>query len=314
MSAKPTRNQAQKPTLDPSTSTPKPGAGPRSRGRRLHIVHRSGYRYAAPVEASFNEVRMSPENREGQVLLSHSLQVEPNATVHSYTDYWGAYVESFDVHEPHSTLEVVATSTVDTPAYRPRTAPVDWAKVHSSAVTDRWSEYLAFTDYVDDASADPQRSAIVDRLRDAATPLEAAMAVVEVVRGQLAYAPGVTSVSTTASEAWEHGNGVCQDFTHVTLSLLRTLRIPARYVSGYLHTQDEAIGKTVVGESHAWVEYWDGGWAAVDPTNDRPVDSSHVVVARGRDYADVPPLKGIYAGGGSESLGVSVEITQLEVP
>jgi transglutaminase-like putative cysteine protease len=299
---------------DPSTSTPRPGTAPRSRGRRLHIVHRSGYRYTAPVEASFNEVRMTPENREGQVLLSHSLQVSPNATVHSYTDYWGAFVESFDVHEPHSSLEVVATSTVDTPAYRARTAPVDWAKVHAPAVTDRWSEYLAFTTYVDDASHDPHRAEIVAQLRECATPQEAAIAAVEVVREHLAYTPGVTSVSTTASEAWEHRNGVCQDFTHVTLSLLRTLRIPARYVSGYLHTPDDAIGETVVGESHAWVEYWDGGWAAVDPTNDRAVDSSHVVVARGRDYADVPPMKGIYAGGGSESLGVSVEITQLNVP
>ncbi len=143
--------------------------------------------------------------------------------MHSYTDYWGAHVESFDVHEPHSTLEVVATSTVDTPAYRPRTAPVDWAKVHSPAVVDRWSEYLSFTDYVDDASADPQRAAIVARcgIRHTAGGRRG--------RGagctrQLSYAPGVTSVSTTASEAWQHGSGVCQDFTHVTLSLLRTLR------------------------------------------------------------------------------------------
>lgn len=299
---------------DVSTSTPRPGMTPRSRGRRLHIVHRSGYRYAAPVEASFNEVRMTPENREGQVLLSHSLQIEPNSTVHSYTDYWGAFVESFDVHEPHSMLEIIATSTVDTPAYRPRTAPVDWAKVHSAQVADRWCEYLSFTDYVDDAMSDPQRAEIVEGLRSCASPQAAAMEVVRVVREHLAYAPGITSVSTTASEAWEHRQGVCQDFTHVTLSLLRTLGIPARYVSGYLHTPEEAIDETVVGESHAWVEYWDGGWAAVDPTNDRPVDASHVVVARGRDYADVAPLKGIYAGGGSESLGVSVEITQWDVP
>lgn len=299
---------------DVSTSTPKPGMSPRSRGRRLHIVHRSGYRYAAPVEASFNEVRMTPENREGQVLMSHSLQIQPNSTIHSYTDYWGAYVESFDVHEAHSMLEIIATSTVDTPAYRPRTAPVDWAKVHSPQVADRWCEYLSFTDYVDDAMDDPHRAEIVRHLRDSDTPQAAAEAVVREVRGQLSYAPGITSVSTTASEAWEHRQGVCQDFTHVTLSLLRTLGIPARYVSGYLHTAEEAINETVVGESHAWVEYWDGGWAALDPTNDRPVDASHVVVARGRDYADVAPLKGIYAGGGSESLGVSVEITQWDVP
>ena len=127
----------------------------------------------------------------------------------------------------------------------------------------------------------------------------------------LAYTPGVTDVSTTAAEAWQARHGVCQDFTHTTLSLLRATRIPAYYVSGYLHTEEPAHGQTVTGESHAWVEYWDGQWHALDPTNDRSVGAAHVVVARGRDYADVPPLKGIYAGGHSEALGVSVDITQL---
>ena len=111
--------------------------------------------------------------------------------------------------------------------------------------------------------------------------------------------------------AWAVGAGVCQDYSHTLLSLLRPLGIPARYVSGYLHDEEESPGLTVVGESHAWIEVWNGGWEAYDPTNDRSVGSAHVVVARGRDYADVPPLKGIYAGGASESLGVTVEITQL---
>ena len=105
---------------------------------------------------------------------------------------------------------------------------------------------------------------------------------------------------------------MCQDFSHASLSLLRSIGIPARYVSGYLHTEEETIGETVLGESHAWIEAWCGGWEAFDPTNDRRVASAHVKVASGRDYRDVPPLKGLYAGGGSEDLGVVVEITQLE--
>jgi transglutaminase-like putative cysteine protease len=130
------------------------------------------------------------------------------------------------------------------------------------------------------------------------------------VRDRIAYTPGVTTVYTTAREAWAEGHGVCQDFAHTTLALLRAARIPARYVSGYLHSLEERVGETVAGESHAWVEYWDGDWHAIDPTNDREVGPAHVVVAHGRDYADVPPLKGIYAGGMSEALGVVVEITQ----
>ena len=106
------------------------------------------------------------------------------------------------------------------------------------------------------------------------------------------YTPGITTVQTTASEAWAQAAGVCQDFTHVTLSLLRAVGIPARYVSGYLYTGSGEVGETVIGESHAWVEVWDGRWHGLDPTNGRVVGEGHVVVARGRDYADVSPLRG----------------------
>ena len=97
----------------------------------------------------------------------------------------------------------------------------------------------------------------------------------------------------------------------MTLSLLRALGIPARYVSGYLYTGSGEIGEQVTGESHAWVEVWDGDWHGLDPTNGRVVGEGHIVVARGRDYADVSPLKGIYAGGSSEALGVTVTLTRL---
>lgn len=280
-------------------------------GRRLQITHRTGYRYADVVEASFNEVRMTPLSGQGQLLLSHSLEIHPAASVQRYVDYWGAQVEAFDVHVPHRILEVVAISMVDT-APTPTGLPhADWDTVRSAEVQDQQSEFLGFTGYVDDARLDPSRADVVAQLLAEATPARAAAEAVAAVRTRLAYTPGITDVSTTAGEAWSSGHGVCQDFTHATLSLLRAADIPARYVSGYLHTEEPAMGRTVTGESHAWVEYWDGGWHAVDPTNDRSVGGAHVVVARGRDYADVPPLKGIYAGGQSEGLGVTVEITQV---
>lgn len=284
---------------------PEPGAG-----RRLHISHRTGYTYAGPVDASFNEVRMTPLHRGGQVLLSHTLHVTPSAAVQSYVDYWGAHVETFDVHDPHDRLEVVSVSTVDTPPHRRISKRADWQTVTSDSVADRWAEYLTATGYVDDAARDPQRSGIVQDMSKSPTPRDAVDIAVHAVRDRITYTPGVTSVYTTAQEAWVERHGVCQDFTHATLSLLRAARIPSRYVSGYLHSLEERVGETVAGESHAWVEYWDGDWHAVDPTNDREVGPAHVVVAHGRDYADVPPLKGIYAGGASEALGVIVEITQ----
>ncbi len=280
-------------------------------GRRLQVVHRTGYRYSAPVRASFNELRMTPADDNGQRLLSHDLRVAPYASVTRYIDYWGAAVEAFEVNEPHDVLEVVATARVDTPPSVPVGSTVEWADLSSAKVIDRWGEFLEPTGYVDDAGADPDRADLVESLGASDSPLEAALEAVEVVYQRLRYTPGVTTVSTTAHEAWTSGHGVCQDFTHATLSLMRTLGIPARYVSGYLHSEEEMPGEVVLGESHAWVEMWLGDWHAFDPTNRRSVGAAHVVVARGRDYADVPPFKGIYSGGQSEGPAVSVEITQL---
>lgn len=281
-------------------------------GRRLRITHSTGYRYSAPVLASFNEVRMTPRDADGQMLLSHQLQVSPRASVQAYVDYWGALVQSFDVHEEHDTLEIVATSLVDVPGGHPTARGLGWDDLAEPAVTDRWGEYLEPTGLADDALADPGRAAVVEELRRSPRPADAVRGVVHATRDRIRYDDSATGVATTAAEAWAAGGGVCQDYSHVSLSLLRALGIPARYVSGYLHDEEEARGRTVVGESHAWIEVWDGGWEAFDPTNDRVVGSAHVVVARGRDYADVPPLKGIYAGGTSESLGVTVEIAQLD--
>ena len=281
-----------------------------SSGRRLLIRHRTGFRYGDEVEASFNEVRMTPLTSDGQLLISHYLEIHPSASVQTYDDYWGAHVEAFDVHVPHRVLEIVATSTVHTPP-KPELLPgTTWDVVHSAPVQDRYAELLALTGYVDDPT-DTDRAPILAAMRSASTPREAAELAMSATRERISYTSGVTNVSTTAAQAWQSRQGVCQDFTPAMLSLLRGAAIPARYVSGYLHTEEPAPGETVVGESHAWVEYWDGEWQAVDPTNDRAVGGAHVIVARGRDYADVPPLKGIYAGGKSEDLGVSVEITQL---
>lgn len=282
-----------------------------SLGRRLQITHKTGYRYADLVDASFNEVRMTPLDSGGQVLLSHHLYVTPGATPMVYTDYWGAFVESFDVHVPHRQLEIIATSTVDTPPMRFHGPGTTWEALHRAQVSDELSEFLVPSAYVDDARLEESRSLIVRQMRECESPDTAVRVGMDAVRSQLCYTPGATTVSTTARQAWDSGQGVCQDFSHAFLSLLRSCGIPARYVSGYLHTEEEAPGQTVIGESHAWVEYWDTDWRAIDPTNDRAVGAAHVVVARGRDYADVPPLMGIYAGGASEGLGVSVEITQI---
>jgi transglutaminase-like putative cysteine protease len=143
-------------------------------------------------------------------------------------------------------------------------------------------------------------------------PHEAAMAIFEWMRGEMTYMSGTTGVTTNAEEAWNQRQGVCQDLAHLAIGALRSSGIPARYVSGYLHPRSTAgIGESVAGQSHAWLEWWDGVWRSWDPTNHKPAGDFHVTVARGRDYRDVPPLKGILSGGGGSNLSVSVEITRL---
>jgi transglutaminase-like putative cysteine protease len=126
------------------------------------------------------------------------------------------------------------------------------------------------------------------------------------VSERVEYVPGSTGVQNSAQEAWDQGAGVCQDIAHLTVGLMREVDIPARYVSGYVYPQPDAQpGDEIAGQSHAWIGYWIGEWMAYDPTNRAPVGEHHVVVAMGRDYSDVPPLKGIYNG----APGLSMDVT-----
>jgi transglutaminase-like putative cysteine protease len=160
---------------------------------------------------------------------------------------------------------------------------------------------------MDDEVVAAVRAAVGD-----AHPHEAGPAVCRFVADHMEYLSGSTNVKTNAMQAWTKGKGVCQDISHVTVGLLRALGLPARYVSGYLHPRPKAgIGEPVTGESHAWVEWWDGGWNGFDPTNSVAIGTRHVTLGRGRDYGDVPPFKGLFSGPKSEGHTVTVEVTRL---
>lgn len=280
--------------------------------RRLEILHQTRLGYSDDVSASFTEARMTPLSENGQVLLAHKVRVKPSASLSRHVDYWGAQVTTIELHSPHRELDIRAASTVLVPGARELGEPVGWDDLRDPGFVDANCEFLGFTDLADAELPVGVAADLVADLATAPNPRAAVLGCVRAVRERIAYEPGITSVTTTASEAWTAGRGVCQDFTHATLAILRALGIPARYISGYLHTEEPSPGRTVVGESHAWVECWDGGWTAVDPTNDRRVGAAHVLVARGRDYADVPPLSGVFAGGPSSGQSVEVQITQAE--
>lgn len=277
-------------------------------GWRIRIVHTTGYRYDAPVRESYNELRLTPRNDTRQNVIVSRVETTPSSRLYRYTDYWGTSVTAFDLHAPHRELAVVATSVVETGDVTPPVVTGTWEELHGEAVRDRQTEMLEFTRYV---GREPALARVARGLRRR-DPVDAVLGACRWVREHLTYRPGATGVHTSAVEAWQAGEGVCQDFVHLTLLLLREMGVPCRYVSGYLlPREDTAVRQTVQGQSHAWVEAWTGGWWAYDPTNDVPVGHRHVQVAAGRDYADVAPLRGVYSGGEATALEVRVDMTRL---
>lgn len=276
---------------------------------RIGINHVTGYSYERPVTSSYNEARITPISNDRQLVLESTVEVSPAASVYRYWDWWGTLVHSFDLHEPHDELVITGSSIVETSGPVSSPASPTWEDLALAATRDQFAELLVPSRYVpfDDDVADVARE-----LGGDLDPLETCRAVIGLVRERMRYQRGTTTVSTLAGDALRIGSGVCQDFAHLALALLRARGIPARYVSGYLHpSADAQPGERVAGQSHAWVEAWVGDWLPFDPTNGGPVGERHVVVGRARDYADLAPLNGIFHGGPAKALGVTVELTRL---
>ena len=279
--------------------------------KRLRIRHVTGFSYDGDVRASYNEARMLPASVDGQLVIMSGLEIAPINVHHNYIDYWGTRVAVFEVVTPHRELSIAANSVIEV---RPRPFQVeemDWDGIRRLAQGSTTTvEQLAQT-----RLTAPPADVVELALQIAAqyrAPSDAALAICHAIGDALEYMPGVTSVHSSGAEAWAQRKGVCQDIAHVALSALRAVGIPARYVSGYLHpVPDAEIGQTVSGESHAWVEWFTGsGWRGFDPTNAIEIGDRHVLVGRGRDYNDVPPLRGVFAGSFASKLFVSVEITR----
>jgi len=277
---------------------------------RLRIKHITGFKYEGEVTASYNEARMLPASSDGQLVLFSNLDMLPISSQHSYVDYWGTRVSSFEILTPHRELSLTATSLVEV---RPREHPVHtmgWDELAETvAATTETVEQLGQTRRT--APPEGVEKLAQDILATSANPCDAALAICTAIGEAVEYMQGVTGVTTTAAEAWAVRKGVCQDIAHLALGALRSVGIPARYVSGYLHpVPDAEVGQTVAGESHAWVEWFCGTWRGFDPTNLIDIGDRHVAVGHGRDYNDVAPLRGVYAGPYGSQLYVKVEITR----
>jgi len=266
----------------------------------LRVEHRTAFAYDGPVTEAYTELRMKPLDGGGQRCSSFRLRTEPaGSAARSHHDHYGNEVLRFDVLEPHERLVVTASAEVYTPpAYADTTTELSLSEEY---------DYLMPTAYV------PLAGALAE-LAEALPPSESTWdrmhVLMDVLAAELTYERGATTVQTTADEVLELRRGVCQDFAHVFLGVCRALGVPARYVSGYLY--DEAL-EGGHAASHAWVDVWtqDQGWISLDPTHNRAQTEQYVRVAVGRDYADVPPTRGVFRGAAQEELDVSVSMTAI---
>ena len=277
---------------------------------RLRIEHTTGFAYQGDVGASYNEARMLPISTDSQFVLSSQLDIEPSTSVNYYLDYFGTRVAAFDVLAGHRALEITARSLVEV---RPR--PLEFPELSWERLAAESARSIGKVEMLGQSTRTSPHPEVADLAHAIAArhdePARAALEIATAVGDAMEYMHGITGVHSTGAEAWTERKGVCQDITHITLGALREVGIPARYVSGYLHPQPDAeVGVPVTGESHAWVEWFSGGWQGFDPTNNAEIGDRHVLVGRGRDYNDVPPLRGVYAGPFKSNLHVKVAITR----
>lgn len=270
----------------------------------IEIEHRTELRYSTPVSESQMEIRMAPRATEHQTARSFSLSVGPAAPIFSYTDWLGNLVHHFSVIEFHEEIRIAARSVVETHPRAPdaRTVPDPFPPAPPPFDLH---DFLSFGGPVRDSAA---LRSLAASLVPAGTPRqgEVLWAITTAIRDRFHYEKNVTNSLSTIDEILAHGKGVCQDFAQLQIGLLRSLGIPARYVSGFVHKEEaEYRGRA---QTHAWCEAWfpSAGWVGFDPTNRCQVGENFVVIGVGRAFTDVPPNRGVYRGEAREEMRIAV--------
>jgi len=281
----------------------------------LEVRHVTQYHYAEPVRESVMELWMQPQKSATQRLLSFELELDPPAQLFSYPDSFGNAVYHFDVPHPHDRLEIVARSAVETQTPQPLPEALDrgeWDRLRSDFIQGECFDFLRPHGYACRTGALDAfvRDKSIEDLRRY-DPLTAARGLSQVIYDAFDYETGVTEADSPIDHALAQGRGVCQDFAHIMIAICRGWGLPARYVSGYLFTnRGEGHDRSDPDASHAWVEVFLPSlrWVGLDPTNNIPACERHVCVAIGRDYADVPPSRGVFKGEAESQLAVGVSV------
>ncbi|CAA0079230.1 putative protein [BD1-7 clade bacterium] len=288
------------------------------------IRHVTEYSYPARVSSCYNVARVCPRDTDRQSLIRHHVYVNPYpATINRREDYFGNLAYHFDIQKPHQDLTITAESDVDVPEGQPYLEldlGMSVAEAREAYLYSNAPDVLCAREFLLDSPMIRRDSTLAEYARpsfDDNRPLNAAVReLTGRIFDEFTFDPSFTTVATPLSEVLAHRRGVCQDFAHLQIACLRSLGIPARYVSGYLETLPPPGQKKMVGAdaTHAWISCFSPqeGWLEFDPTNNTMANHQHIVTAYGRDFFDVTPIKGvIYGGGDIPGLRVSVDVQRL---
>jgi transglutaminase-like putative cysteine protease len=286
---------------------------------RLEITHETRYLYSGPVRESVMELWLQPLTLPLQRLVGFEIVTEPRAKMLTYRDWLGNIVYHFDVPAKHSELTIRSRAMVETYA-RSEVVPerMDsgaWLRLRGEKVQSQYFDMLRPSTFVEGSGHLERFMAEHDLTQLPPDPLTGLRVLNHEIYGAFDYVPGFTAADSPIDAALEFRKGVCQDFAHIMLAVARHWGIPSRYVSGYLARRaDDTQFRSVPDASHAWVECFlpELGWVGFDPTNDMLANERHVVVAYGRDYADVPPTRGVLKGDAGSLLEVEVEVRERE--
>lgn len=281
---------------------------------RYDVSYRTSIHYDDIVRGSQNEMRACPASDEYQQLIAYRVTTHPAARILAYHDYWGTRVDTFGVREPHVSLELMAEASVETMPRPLVTVSPRVVELSNASFRDQYVEYLSrsmHTEWDGDIASAAERIAAIT----GDDVVGIVLALHRFVHTSLQYTPGATYIGVDVNEVLAKAKGVCQDYAHLAVALCRSIGIPARYVSGYFFASSDATGADVDGDevkvqTHAWFEAaipgW--GWLALDPTNAQQVGQRHITIGHGRDYDDVPPVRGVFSGAGRPSTDALVEI------
>jgi transglutaminase-like putative cysteine protease len=285
------------------------------------VTHTTAYQYAEPVSICHNEARLTPRSTPRQRLVRSQLLVDPGVqTMDQDRDYFGNVVHYFSLTEAHRHLSVTAVSEVELESggALDLSASEPWEELRDSLREAHEGELLAARELTFDSphvKQDAELLAFALPSFEPKRPLcEAALDLTRRIHREFQYQPGATTVATPLKEVLRTRRGVCQDFAHLEIAMLRALGLPARYISGYVYTRAGDDSAPRGGDaSHAWVGVFSArlGWVDFDPTNGSVPSSEHVTLGWGRDFSDASPLKGVILGGGEHAVRVSVDMARV---